>query len=422
MGDMAFKCLIFRRPYHVVQPDGVTQTLLPGVPFVLNAQTYHELACDWGADGGTLFDVRDDLLEPRPLDVRTAGDLRGKRVLKMRMGGIGDLLFDTPGTAELKRRGAEVYMSALPYCGAVLRGNSDYAGLLSYPVPLRDRDRDAVRYCNAHGKKVEQPVMGFDAFDFHCDLSEWEHGKGGETLPAVDAVAASYGLTLEDKRTRMEFKASELLKAQNLLGGFQKGERWAAVQPRASSDVRSWSPYKAWSLAVELHRRGWSVAFVGSATDDPLPDIKGVRNFVEKEGGREVKCRERFLNLCGQTADAKELAACLTFFDVVVGPDSAAVHIAAALGKPAVSLYGSFDPRFRTFYYERHICLYGRARHPCWRGRDDVRQGCMVHGQRMICGQPYCRALDAIEPEDVVKAIEDVVREETGVRVVEARR
>jgi len=98
-----------------------------------------------------------------------------------------------------------------------------------------------------------------------------------------------------------------------------------------------YGPAKRWpaahfaALARELAARGYAVWLIGSGKDAELGE-----EINAQSGGA---CR----NLCGQTdlAAAIDLISCAR---LVVSNDSGLMHVAAALGKPLVALYGSSSP------------------------------------------------------------------------------
>ncbi len=98
-----------------------------------------------------------------------------------------------------------------------------------------------------------------------------------------------------------------------------------------------YGPAKRWparhfaALARELAGRNYAVWLIGSAKD--------------AQAGEEIRAQSdgACANLCGQTdlAAAIDLMACAK---LVVSNDSGLMHVAAALGKPLVALYGSSSP------------------------------------------------------------------------------
>lgn len=102
-----------------------------------------------------------------------------------------------------------------------------------------------------------------------------------------------------------------------------------------------YGPAKRWpaphfaALADELYRHGYSIWLLGSAKDRPIAD-EILRMSREKQSVR---------NFCGSTAldQAIDLLACASF---VVCNDSGLMHVAAAVGRPLVAVYGSSSPGF----------------------------------------------------------------------------
>jgi heptosyltransferase-2 len=92
---------------------------------------------------------------------------------------------------------------------------------------------------------------------------------------------------------------------------------------------------EAYYAVVALHwlSQGWQVWLLGSVNDEPVCD------------SINAQARGRCENLAGRTRleDAIDLLASASF---VVSNDSGLMHIAAALQRPMVAIYGSSDPGF----------------------------------------------------------------------------
>jgi heptosyltransferase-2 len=100
-----------------------------------------------------------------------------------------------------------------------------------------------------------------------------------------------------------------------------------------------YGPAKRWpaehfaSLAARLADHGWQVWLIGS----PKDRVIGAQ--IQRSSG--ARCRD----LCGATglAEAVDL---LSLAQVVVSNDSGLMHVAAALDRPMLALYGSSSPSF----------------------------------------------------------------------------
>lgn len=100
-----------------------------------------------------------------------------------------------------------------------------------------------------------------------------------------------------------------------------------------------YGPAKRWpaayyaDIAQRLQQRGYAVWLIGSAKDKPVAN-----EINQLADGRCV-------NLCGRTdlGDALALLACA---QLVISNDSGLMHLAAALNRPMLALFGSSSPQF----------------------------------------------------------------------------
>ena len=124
-----------------------------------------------------------------------------------------------------------------------------------------------------------------------------------------------------------------------------------------------YGPAKAWPAEsfADLGRRlagsGFAVWILGSGTDQPL----GER--IVAAAGPAAR------NLCGRTslADATDL---LSLANVVVSNDSGLMHVAAAVGRPVVAIFGSSSPVYTPPLAVRSEVLYlGLECSPCFERR-----------------------------------------------------
>jgi len=145
-------------------------------------------------------------------------------------------------------------------------------------------------------------------------------------------------------------------------------------------------PAKRWpaahfaALARLLAARGMAVWMIGSAAD------RQISGKIAKESGGTA------IDLCGQT----DLAAAIDLMsaaDLVVSNDSGLMHVAAALGKPVVALYGSSSPAHTPplAAAARIVRLEGLACSPCYKRE---------------CPLGHFRCMNELMPERVMAVIE----------------
>ncbi|MDO8927152.1 MAG: lipopolysaccharide heptosyltransferase II [Sideroxyarcus sp.] len=97
--------------------------------------------------------------------------------------------------------------------------------------------------------------------------------------------------------------------------------------------AKRWPPHYYAELAQYLRAQGYTIWLIGSPKDKEVADkIVALGN---------EPCR----NLCGVT-DLREAINLLSCADLVVSNDSGLMHIAAALDRPMLAIFGSSSPQF----------------------------------------------------------------------------
>lgn len=97
--------------------------------------------------------------------------------------------------------------------------------------------------------------------------------------------------------------------------------------------AKRWPPEHFAALARTLAHAGWQCWLVGSRKD------QAIASEVVRQSERTA------LDLCGKTT-LDQAVDILASADVVVANDSGLMHVAAALNKPLIALYGSSSPAF----------------------------------------------------------------------------
>ncbi len=112
------------------------------------------------------------------------------------------------------------------------------------------------------------------------------------------------------------------------------GDRIACFCPGAEyGPAKRWPPSHFAALAGKLSAAGYAAWVVGSSK--------------ERDLGEEIRAASgnRVINLCGRTS-LDEAVVLLSCAAAVVSNDSGLMHVAAALDRPLVALYGSSSPGF----------------------------------------------------------------------------
>lgn len=120
---------------------------------------------------------------------------------------------------------------------------------------------------------------------------------------------------------------------ENIAPEPQKGERFVGIQPVARVRHKWWEPEKFARLADLIKEEsGFEVVFIGD---------KGEREYIENIIDL---CKHKHKNMAGLFT-LRQLPIFLKRLSAVIGCDSGPMHIAAAVGTPTITIFGSLDPR-----------------------------------------------------------------------------
>jgi heptosyltransferase II len=137
--------------------------------------------------------------------------------------------------------------------------------------------------------------------------------------------------TLPQPRLRVDDAERDAVMAQLQLA---RPARLACLCPGAEyGPAKRWPAEHFGDLAAKLAGEGYAVWLVGSKKEAEIGEA-----IRERSGGKA-------LNLCGRTT-LDQAVVLLSAADAVVTNDSGLMHVAAALDRPMVALYGSSSPAF----------------------------------------------------------------------------
>lgn len=165
-----------------------------------------------------------------------------------------------------------------------------------------------------------------------------------EPLLGLDGAAPDFRIWI-----RNEWRES----VSKLLGGRDAGgAEVAVVAPGTVWETKHWTVDGFAEIARELMRRGFMVVIAGSPSDK----ARALKVADMSPGS---------LNLCGKTS-VGELAALIERAALCVTNDSGPMHMAAAMGRPVVSIFGPTDPvRVGPYGQPNAVVRAGLSCSPC---------------------------------------------------------
>lgn len=279
------------------------------------------------------------------------------RVLIVRTGAMGDVLHALPAVAALRAAepGAEIVWAVEPRWAPLLIDAAGHGPVVSRIVLAETRAWSAAPCSRSTLRSILalRTQLRTGPFDAVIDMqgtlrsaviARMARGPGvtGYNDPRERAAALLYG-------TRAHRKGAHVVEQGAFLLGHALGRTLtpltpalpgiatpdatypptALLAPAAGWGAKQWPAGHYAQLAQALHARGWTVRINSSGAGDNI-----AQGVVEASRGTA-------------TAVTGDVAALLTHIRraaVVVAGDSGPLHLAAALGRPVVALFGPTDP------------------------------------------------------------------------------
>ncbi|PWU05931.1 MAG: hypothetical protein C5B47_08270 [Verrucomicrobia bacterium] len=118
---------------------------------------------------------------------------------------------------------------------------------------------------------------------------------------------------------------------ESLLASYQLGKPLILLVPGAMWETKRWPPRRFAEVGQYFHEKGYSVIAAGT---------KNERSICEEVSGH---CPQ-ILNFAGKTPTPAYLAALIRKAALCITNDSASMHLAVALKRPVVSIFGPTNP------------------------------------------------------------------------------
>jgi ADP-heptose:LPS heptosyltransferase len=160
--------------------------------------------------------------------------------------------------------------------------------------------------------------------------------------------------------------------------GIGPGTAYALVAPGSNRAPARWPGQRFAEVVRTLRTAGMRVGLTGAPGEAPL-----LREVREGAGGDVADL--------ASGVDFETLGAILAEASVLVGNDSAPVHLAVAVSCPVVAVFGPSDPRL-TFPYDdrtRYAAVAGPCDHPrpCWNPRCSSDHGLAEVSAQTVAGE-----------------------------------
>ena len=326
-----------------------------------------------GGDGGMR-----PLSETRPFN--PSDDWNGKRILLMRAGGFGDIVNLTPTIRLFKKSWpkCEVHVASMGSYGTVLEHIPYVDGILKYPV-------------------LTSILDGFDAWVFYENAIE--RNPRAQKVPMADLFAEIAGFNMPifgkfDGKPDYVVTPDEVSWAK-VQYPRKPGIRRLCIQPVASGACRVYQ-FSQMGLVLDAFKakNQWETFLMGAPGEIKMQETDSQHN----------------LSTAGLSF--RQSCAVVSECDCLLANDSSLLHIAGALGVPAVGLFGPFPWKLRTSYYTSVTALTGKGRcSPCFYHeslgkltRDPFPKKCPSRDKG------HCEVLATIEPKKIISTIEKVAR------------
>lgn len=247
------------------------------------------------------------------------------------------------GKLELKRRWRLGKTLQGRYQQAILLPNSWKSAIIPWAagIPRRTGWRGEMRYGLLNDiRKLDKSFLSMTVQRFVALADAPGVARRPDILPPLlDVRADDVRLALES----MQLQKSADKRVLALCPGAEYGE------------AKRWPTAYYAELARRYLNNGWQVWLFGSDKDRPVCDN------ITSQAGRACK------NLAGKTSLAQAVDL-LSLVDAVVSNDSGLMHVAAALERPLVAVYGSSDPGFTPPLNAQHEVLsLGLDCSPCFK-------------------------------------------------------
>lgn len=303
-------------------------------------------------------------------------ELKPQSILLLAEGGIGDILWATTAARALKEKypHARINVNTTPAYIFLWINNPYVSGYSALP-----------HHVVTHAIYAHEEVIDFSG----CVAG----GPEGKKRHAVDIFLERAGIEEEKKSEQklpfLRITKKEKLAARDTLGKLGIDclkDKIIGLHLESSAPSRSWPYVRSQELTEKLCAEGYKVLFFGTNKD--FEYITGFQckcgeNF-EFKTKNDISSIQFICAKCRQTVSAplkkrpsgafslvnrseiRQTCALISQLNLFIGPDSGLLQVAVSQNIPSVGLYGPFDAKLRTAYFDKHRDIQGSCKDgPC---------------------------------------------------------
>jgi ADP-heptose:LPS heptosyltransferase len=258
-----------------------------------------------------------------------------------RIGGIGDLIMMTPALKSLNQfKGKTITVATKAENVPVLKG----LPYLEDVIPIGEANDRYKEQTIDLRFKVESPELG-------GALSTVLY----KTVNRVDMFARLMGADLINPQPDVAVDESRIEGWKTKIK-YNRKNKYLGIQTTCTSNTRTFAPEYIPELVKLLSEiKNLKVVLLGR---DEFWYGRKAKVDVSKIKSRNV------INLMNQT-EVADLAPVCSLMDYIICPDSSMVHIAGALKKPCIAVYGNMDPALRITYYPTVKVMWSMGKLSC---------------------------------------------------------
>jgi lipopolysaccharide heptosyltransferase II len=325
------------------------------------------------------------------------------RVLVIKISSLGDIILAIPSLKELRERFPEGKIAILtlkkyapvlygcPYLDEVITLEDDYKKFKNIRAIAKIIRRKSFDYIiDLQNNRASHLIsfLSFARYSFGYSL-RWgflltkriKCNRLDDPLTSQEKVLSFLGIKIKDKQLTY-WKTKDIAQKLPLPDTKLIGINISASKCWQS---KNWPTNHILTLIELIHKSipSFSVVLIGD------------ENTKEKAARIEEHLRPKPINLCAKTT-LSDLPAVLRKLSVFITPDTASLHLANALGVPAIALFGPTDPK-------RHTVKSNNLH--------------VVHRELFCsyCYQPQCKkkekniCMEKILPQEVLQLIKNII-------------